>query len=109
MFGVFLAYLSTNFFDKKGRTAFLISTIIITAITLFPTEGKIDHAAHFGGFIAGYIFGVFSYWAYKQKYPRKRYLIRSVSYVVVFLIAVSSLLFIPKYDLPKYRESHQKI
>ena len=109
LFGVFLAYLSTNFFDKKARAAFLISTIIISIITLFPTENKTDHAAHFGGFISGYIFGIFSYWAYTKPEKRKRLVIRSLSYVIIFAVAISSLLFIPRYDLPKYRQSLNKV
>lgn len=109
MFGVFLAYLSTNFFDKKARTAFLISTVIITAITLIPTEDKTDHAAHFGGFISGFVFGLISYWAYTKEENSKRYLIQSASYFIVFLITIFSLIYIPRYDVSKYRESRQKV
>lgn len=109
LFGVFLAYLSTNFFDKKARTAFLISIALISFITLFPSGEKIDHAAHFGGFISGYIFGWFSYWAYTKAERIQRYLIRMFSYVIILSLAISSLMFIPKYDLKKYRETKSEL
>ncbi|WP_026903908.1 rhomboid family intramembrane serine protease [Pedobacter glucosidilyticus] len=109
MFGVFLAYLSTNFFDTKARTAFLISTVLISIITLWPSGEGIDHAAHFGGFISGYIFGIFSYWAYTKAERTKRYFIRTVSYILILLAVSSWVFFMPKYDLEAFRKSKDKM
>lgn len=109
LFGVLLAYLSTSFFDKKARVAFLIGTSIIVAISTIPHNAEIDYAAHIGGLISGYILGWFSYWAYTKPEVAKRNLIRAVSYSLVLCIAISSLAFIPRYDIPKYEHEKQSM
>ncbi len=109
MFGVFLAYLSKNFFDAKARTAFLISIVLISIITLWPSVEGIDHTTHFGDFISSYIFGIFSYWAYTKTERSKRYFIRMVIYVLILLAVSSWVFFMPKYDLKAFRKSKNKM
>jgi rhomboid protease GluP len=109
LFGVFLAYLSTSFFDKNARRAFLISTILICVLVLIPKSGPVDNAAHLGGFVSGYFIGLFSFWAYSKTEKNQQYLIRGLSYTLFIAMAVSLLAFIPRYDLPKFRESKSEI
>lgn len=61
LFGVLLALLSTNFYEANARRAFLISTLIFVAYSIIPIGKRIDHAAHFGGLAAGYLFGWIAY------------------------------------------------
>lgn len=109
LFGIFIAYLCTSFFDKKARTAFLISTCIVVALSLYPSEDRVDYAAHFGGFISGFILGLFSFWAYTKNEKPARYLIRLVSYSLIFIVAISTLAFIPKYDIPNYNKRRENV
>jgi len=61
LFGVLLAFLSTDFYERSARKALLISTGIVVAYNIIPIGRGIDHAAHLGGLISGYVFGWITY------------------------------------------------
>jgi rhomboid protease GluP len=62
LFGIFLALLSTKFYEPSARRALLISTAIFVAYIIIPKgNSRVDHAAHFGGLISGYVFGQIAY------------------------------------------------
>ncbi|WP_428329913.1 rhomboid family intramembrane serine protease [Mucilaginibacter sp.] len=61
LFGILLALLSTNFYERNARRALLISTAIFVGFNIIPFGKHIDDAAHFGGLIAGYIMGWIAY------------------------------------------------
>jgi len=67
MFGILLALLSTDFYERAARKALLISTGIVVFYNIVPIGRGVDHAAHFGGLISGYIFGWVLYFGLKQK------------------------------------------
>jgi rhomboid protease GluP len=67
LFGVLLALLSTNFYENNARKALLISTAIFVAYNIIPIGREIDHAAHFGGLVSGYIFGWIAYLGLKYQ------------------------------------------
>lgn len=67
LFGILLALLSTNFYESSARKALLISTAIFVAYNIIPIGGGIDHAAHFGGLISGYLFGLIAYLGLNHK------------------------------------------
>ncbi|MES2487202.1 MAG: rhomboid family intramembrane serine protease [Bacteroidota bacterium] len=62
LFGILLALLSTKFYELSARRALLISTAIFVGYIILPKgNNQVDHAAHFGGLISGYIFGQIAY------------------------------------------------
>ena len=67
LFGVLLALLSTPFYETNARRALLISTGIFVVYSIIPIGRHVDHAAHFGGLAAGYIFGMMAYLGLKYQ------------------------------------------
>jgi rhomboid protease GluP len=61
LFGIFLALLSTKFYEPNARRALLISTALFVGYIIIPKGSRVDHAAHFGGLVSGYLFGWIAY------------------------------------------------
>ncbi|MFD2147910.1 rhomboid family intramembrane serine protease [Mucilaginibacter antarcticus] len=71
LFGILLALLSTKFYEPSARRALLISTAIFVGYIILPKgNNRIDHAAHFGGLISGYIFGQIAYLGLRYDKPK---------------------------------------
>ena len=106
LFGVLLALLSTGFYERNARRALLISTAIFVAINIFPTSSRIDHAAHFGGLISGYILGWIAYLGLKYKSSN---LITIGALAATLLFTGLSLKLAPNYQLKEYMQLTRKV
>lgn len=82
MYGVFLALLTTKFFDKNAQKALLSSIGIFVAYNLiYGMKAGIDNAAHIGGLISGLVFGYLYFFLQKTKFAKY--------YVVICLLVAS--------------------
>ncbi|RYD86469.1 MAG: rhomboid family intramembrane serine protease, partial [Sphingobacteriales bacterium] len=105
LFGIFLALLSTNFYERNVRRAMLISTVIFLALNINPFGEGIDHAAHFGGLVSGYIFGFIVYAGLTHKNSSvKKYGIAVAGMVVVGVFVFGGIMSAPQYDNKKFRQ-----
>ncbi len=102
LFGILLALASTDFYERNARKAILMSTAILVAITIIPIGRHIDHAAHFGGLISGYIFGLIFYAGIANRYSFS--LLKSIA-VTVFItcsLVCLGIKLLPDYKLKDY-------
>ncbi|MBW4890541.1 rhomboid family intramembrane serine protease [Mucilaginibacter sp. HMF5004] len=109
LFGILLALASTPFYEHNARRAILISTAVMLAITIAPWRNGIDHAAHFGGLISGYIFGWIFYLGIANKY---RFSIKWSTWLVAIITLVfvsSSMVIIPDYKIKDYQILVEKV
>ncbi len=106
LFGLFLALLCTDLYEKNARKAFFISTLIVVLLNIIPLgkSERIDHAAHFGGLLSGFILGFI---AYKGITFKHRYAKQMAMGVAVLLVATFSFITISltdKYDLYEFEK-----
>lgn len=104
LFGLLLALLSTGFYEGNARRALLISTVIFVGYSIIPIGRDVDHAAHFGGLISGYIFGWLAFWGLKFNKP-----VYAVvgAFIATLLFTGASLILAPRYDFDRYRQIAQ--
>jgi rhomboid protease GluP len=103
LFGILLALLSTDFYEKSARKALLISTAIFVAYNIIPIGEGIDHAAHFGGLVSGYFFGWMAYFglSHKNSSVKKWGLAFFVTVVSVVFVSCAIMLS-PQYQTKQY-------
>ena len=59
LYGVFLAFLLTKIFPPDFAKSFLICTAVFVGFNLIMgLTGGIDNAAHIGGLLSGFVFGL---------------------------------------------------
>lgn len=59
LYGIFLALLLTKVFEPEFAKSFLTHTLIFIGLNLFMgLAGGIDNAAHIGGLLSGFVFGL---------------------------------------------------
>ncbi|WP_423148693.1 rhomboid family intramembrane serine protease [Rubrolithibacter danxiaensis] len=106
MFGVFLAMLATDLFEKNARKAMMISTALVIALMLFNGMGKqIDNAAHVGGLISGFIIGLlFTVKINNPPFLNTDALRYGAVITSISLIVSGSLYSIPDYQLERFKE-----
>jgi len=103
LFGILLALLSTNFYEKSARRALLISTAIFVAYNIIPYGEGVDHAAHFGGLVSGYLFGWLAYLGltHKNSFIKKWGIgLAGAAFVVIFVSCTIALS--PQYQKQEY-------
>ncbi|WP_299513330.1 rhomboid family intramembrane serine protease [Mucilaginibacter sp.] len=101
LFGVLLALLSTNFYENNARRALLISTVIFVAYNIIPIGNHVDHAAHFGGLITGYIFGWIAFLGLKYQ---KQSLTTIFALAITILCTSLCIQFAPVYDFKEMQK-----
>jgi rhomboid protease GluP len=105
LFGILLALLSTDFYERSARTALLISTGIVVAYNIIPVGEEIDHAAHFGGLISGYIFGWIAYLGIKNTNSFiKQWGIAISGAAAVLIFVVGCEMFMPRYQVKEFED-----
>ncbi len=113
LFGILLALLSTNFYEQHARKAILISTAIFVAYNILPVGSSVDHAAHFGGLISGYILGWVAYLSIRKEGNHLNiWLTGSVSLILTVAFVIIGLSFTVDYKIDDYRrmaESSQQL
>jgi rhomboid protease GluP len=103
LFGILLALLSTDFYERSARTAFLISTGIVVAYNIIPVGETVDHAAHFAGLISGYLFGWLAYLGFNHKNTFiKKWGIAVIGCTIVILLVAGCELFMPHYQVEEF-------
>ena len=103
LFGILLALVSTNFYERSARKALLISTAIVVAFNIIPVGEGIDNAAHFGGLISGYIFGWIAYLGMNhQNLLIKKWGIAFVGSSIVIVFVGCSVAFMPRYQVTEF-------
>jgi len=109
LFGILLALLSTDFYERSARKALLISTAIFVTYSIIPVGEGIDHAAHFGGLIAGYLFGWMAYAGFNhKKLFIKKWGIALIGSAVVIVFVSCGVLFNPQYQTEEFEALIQK-
>jgi len=105
LFGILLALLSTDFYERSARKALLISTAIFVAYNIIPVARGVDHPAHFGGLISGYVFGWIAYagLSHKNSFIRKWGIALSGSLIVIVFVSCSVLLT-PQYQTKEFEK-----
>lgn len=111
MYGVFLAFLSTDLIEKATRKAFLTSIGIFVAYNLFNGIGSksgIDNAAHIGGLLSGFLIG-FAYVPSLKK-PDQANLSKATSGILVLAVLafVGWFCFTSTNDIPVYEKRMQE-
>jgi rhomboid protease GluP len=100
--GLLLALLITKNINipQEARKSLLTSTLIFIGYNLFYGFAKtgIDNAAHIGGLVSGFIFGLLYYLTVKQ--PERSKLISGV----IALVVIASVVLAPKFISDKYGE-----
>ncbi|MCJ8210720.1 rhomboid family intramembrane serine protease [Mucilaginibacter sp. RS28] len=105
LFGILLALLSTDFYERNARRALLISTGIFVAFHILPLGKGIDHAAHFGGLISGYVFGWIAYFGLKKNRKGVNTITAGlVSAVLSVLFVVIGMATAKDYQLKEYKQ-----
>jgi rhomboid protease GluP len=103
LFGILLALLSTDFYERSARNALLISTAIVVGLNIAPIGEGIDHAAHFGGIISGYIFGWIAWFGFNHKNQFvKKWGVALAGSAIVIAFVSCSVVFLPRYQLKEY-------
>src|SRR5688572_5738149 len=86
MYGIFLAFLTTNLIPKKLRNALLQSILVFIGFNLlYGMKAGIDNAAHAGGLISGMLIG---YLLYAAKKKSENNASKTVSMLVPLLLAI---------------------
>jgi rhomboid protease GluP len=109
LFGILLALLSTDFYEKSARKALLISTAIFVAYNIIPVGEGVDHAAHFGGLVSGYLLGWLAYLGltHKNSFIKKWGIgVAGAAFVIIFVSCAVSLS--PQYQKQEYLALQQK-
>ncbi|HEY0245819.1 MAG TPA: rhomboid family intramembrane serine protease, partial [Mucilaginibacter sp.] len=101
LFGILLALLSTNFYENSARRALLISTVIFVGINIIPLGHRIDHAAHFGGLISGYVLGWIAYLG--LKYQKQNFIIAG-AFTVTAMFTGLCIQLAPHYEFKKMEQ-----
>lgn len=110
LFGIMLALLSTDFYERSARKALLISTAIFVSLNIIPVGEGIDHAAHFGGIISGYVFGWIAYLGLSHKSLFiKKWGITLIGSVIVMISVTCCVLFLPRYQFSEFQALGQKM
>jgi rhomboid protease GluP len=110
LFGVLLAFLSTDFYERSARKALLISTAIVVAYNIIPIGKGIDHAAHLGGLISGYIFGWITYLGltHRNRFI-KRWGMALIGTATVIVLVSCTIRFSRHYQTKQYAALSEKI
>lgn len=106
LYGAFIALLLTKTFEPKATRALLISTLIVSLLVLINGAfGKrVDNAAHFGGFVSGFIFAYLLTYKWDKAFEIKTFARYAVS-ILLFLMFFSGVVhFSPKYGTEEYRK-----
>lgn len=101
LFGILLALLSTDFYESNARRALLISTCIFVGINIIPLGHHIDHAAHLGGLVSGYVLGWMAYCGIKYQ---KQSLITVGALAITLVLTGLCMRFTPDYN---FKEAEQ--
>jgi rhomboid protease GluP len=103
LFGILLALLSTNFYERSARRALLISTGIVVVYSIAPLGAGVDHAAHFGGLISGYVFGWIAFAGLNhQNLFIKKWGVALAGSAIVVVFVSCGLLFSEQYQVKEY-------
>jgi rhomboid protease GluP len=110
LFGVLLAFLSTDFYERSARKALLISTAIVVAYNIIPLGKGVDHAAHLGGLVSGYIFGWLTYLGltHKNRFIKK-WGMALVGSITVIVFVSCGVKFSTRYQTKQYAALNEKI
>jgi rhomboid protease GluP len=109
LFGILLALLSTNFYERSARKALLISTAIVVAFNIIPVGEGVDHSAHFGGLISGYVFGWIAYAGLNhQNRLIKKWGIAVSGTFIVTAFVLFGVLFSTQYQVKEYDQLLEK-
>jgi rhomboid protease GluP len=109
LFGILLALCSTDFYERSARKALLISTIFFVVINIIPIGRGIDHAAHFGGLISGYIFGLITYAALKSNnLPVKKSAAPILAIIITIAFVTTGMTLTPDYQLKNFTDLKYK-
>jgi len=109
LFGILLALLSTDFYERSARTAFLISTGIVVAYNIIPVGEEVDHAAHFAGLISGYAFGWIACLGMNNANSFiKKWGVTVVGSAIVVLLISGCELFMPPYQVAEFDQLYEK-
>jgi len=102
--------LSTDFYERSARKALLISTAIVVAYNIIPLGKGVDHAAHLGGLISGYIFGWITYLGLTNKNQfMKRWGMALVGSITVVVFVSCGIKFSTRYQTKQYAALSEKI
>ncbi len=103
LFGILLALLSTDFYERSARRALLISTLIFVVYCIIPGSRQVDYAAHIGGLVSGYVLGMMAYFGLINPNPAlKKWGISLIGTLITVLFIACSLLFTPDYNFQEY-------
>jgi rhomboid protease GluP len=99
LYGLFLAFLTTNFRPSQIRKGLLPSILVFVAFNLlFGVQSGIDNAAHIGGVISGFIIGYLFYFSMKGE---KKPFYQSVAVAIVVVVTIGlAYLFLQKNQQP---------
>ncbi|QHS54392.1 rhomboid family intramembrane serine protease [Mucilaginibacter sp. 14171R-50] len=101
LFGVLLALLTTNFYENNARKALLISTTIFIGYSIIPVGRNVDHAAHFGGLISGFIFGWVAYLGLRHQ---KKNLIAASALGITIMYTTLCIWLAPVYQFKELQQ-----
>lgn len=105
LFGILLALLSTDFYERSARRALFISTAIFVGYSIIPKGHQIDNAAHIGGLISGYVFGLIAYLGIKRdRHETAGYTAALASVVLMVIFVIFSIGFATDYKVKEFKQ-----
>ena len=105
LFGILLALLSTKFYEANARRALLISTALFVGYIIIPKGSRVDHAAHFGGLISGYVFGWIAYLGLKIQ---KQKLTAVYAAAITIMFTGACIWLAPVYQFKELKQLSRK-
>ncbi len=103
MYGVFLAMLTTNFFEKSARKNLLTSIALFVGYNLtYGLKSGVDNAGHIGGLLSGLVIG-YAFIPSLKNPDQKQLKLGTIAALTILILVTSMLVYIKlPNDIGKY-------
>lgn len=105
LYGVYIALLLTNLIDKESRKKILTSLLLFVGYNLiYGLKAGIDNAAHIGGLLSGFIFGISIYPSLSKPDEKTKNLLINTFSILGILLFTSFVILKSPNDIGAYEK-----